>query len=234
MNLKDTILLSIIPTLAYYLIRLIGVTQRTEYIGLRNIRSIHETNGNAIIAFWHNRIFGIPYNYRRLFGKRTIVTLSSRSRDGEYSTRIQGKFGGETIRGSSSSGGSGALKTLVREIQKGKDCAITPDGPRGPKYSIHDGAVAVAKLASVPIVPVSWDCTRKKVLRSWDNFIVPLPFGRTVFIFGDPIYPVLDGRKLSIDELRDSLHKELTKITREAENRIQSANTGVKQSGESK
>jgi len=221
MKLKDRVLFAVIPLLAYIIIKFIGWTQRTRYIGVENIKNLFDKQGNAIIAFWHNRIFGIPYNYRRLFGKKKIVTLSSHSRDGEYSTRIQSWFGGETIRGSSSRGGTEALKKLIREIQSGKDCAITPDGPRGPKYSIHDGAVAVAKLAKVPIVPVSYDCTRKKVLKSWDNFIVPLPFGRTVFVFGKPIYPVNAGRKLSTDELKVQLKSELTRITDFAEKEIE-------------
>ncbi len=222
MKHKDRVLLAVIPPLAYYLIKLIGMTQQTKYIGLEKIKKVFQEQGNAIIAFWHNRIFGIPYNYRRLFGKKKIVTLSSYSRDGEYSTRIQHWFGGETIRGSSSKGGSEALKKLVREIQSGKDCAITPDGPRGPKYSVHNGAVAVARLAQVPIVPVSYDCTRKKVLKSWDNFIVPLPFGRMVFVFGEPIYPVEGTKKLSADDLRTALKNELTRITAYAEKEIES------------
>ncbi len=213
MKLKDRALMAVIPPLAYYLIKFVGVTQRVRYIGLENIRRVFREQGNAIIAFWHNRIFGIPYNYRRLFGKKKIVTLSSRSRDGEYSTRIQQQFGGETIRGSSSQGGPEALKKLVREIQSGKDCAITPDGPRGPKYSVHEGAVAVARLAGVPIVPVSYDCTRKRILKSWDSFIVPLPFGQMVFVFGNPIYTERNDRKLSTEELRSALKDELMRIT---------------------
>jgi lysophospholipid acyltransferase (LPLAT)-like uncharacterized protein len=220
MSLKNKILLAIIPPVAYVLIKLICMTQRIKYVGIDNIRKVFRENGNAIIAFWHNRIFGIPYNYRRLFGAKKIVTLSSQSRDGEYSTRIQGWFGGETIRGSSSKGGTEALKKIVREIQSGKDCAITPDGPRGPKYTIHEGAVAIAYLAKTPIVPVSFDCTKKKVLNSWDNFIVPMPFGRMVFVFGEPIYPVKKDRTLPTLELRNALADELTKITSFAEKEI--------------
>jgi lysophospholipid acyltransferase (LPLAT)-like uncharacterized protein len=221
MKLKDRVLMAAVPPLAYYLIKFIGRTQKVRYIGLDNIRKVFREQGNAIIAFWHNRIFGIPYNYRRLFGDKRIVTLSSRSRDGEYSTRIQRQFGGETIRGSSSRGGSEALKKLVREIQSGKDCAITPDGPQGPKYSVHEGAVAVAKLSGVPIVPVSYDCTRKRVLKSWDNFIVPLPFGRMVFVFGEPIYTELNGNKLSTEDLRAALKDELMRITALSEKETQ-------------
>lgn len=220
MRFKDRLFLEIIPPVAYVIIILVCLTQRIRYIGLENIRKVFNEQGNAIIAFWHNRIFGIPYNYRRLFGKKKIVTLSSRSRDGEYSTRIQGWFGGETIRGSSSQGGSEALKKLVREIRSGKDCAITPDGPRGPKYTIHEGVVAIAYLAKAPIVPVSYDCTKKKVLKSWDNFIVPLPFGRMVFVFGRPIYPVKDGKDLTVKELCEALAKELGKATESAENEV--------------
>lgn len=220
MTLKDRFLLVVIPPLAWLLIKLICRMQKITYIGIENIRKVFQEHGNAIIAFWHNRIFGIPYNYRKLFGKKKIVTLSSHSRDGEYSTRIQSWFGGETIRGSSSRGGADALKKLVREIRSGKDCAITPDGPRGPKYTIHEGAVMVAYLAGTPIVPVSFDCTRKKMLNSWDNFIIPLPFGRMIFVFGKPIYPVKDGKRLSTSELKDALGNELDKITVFAEKEV--------------
>jgi len=220
MKIADRILLSIIPPLAYLFIKLVGLTMRITYLGLDTTRKVLREQGNAMIAFWHNRILGTTYNYFKLFRDRKIISLISRSKDGEYAVRIQGMFGAEAVRGSSQRVNVDAMKRIVREIKAGKNCAITPDGPRGPKYKVQDGAVVIARLAGVPIVPVSYDCTRKIVLRSWDNFIVPLPFGRMVFIFGNPIDTSNGSTKKSVDALRTSLENELMRITTYAEKRV--------------
>jgi len=98
-----------------------------------------------------------------------------------------GRFGHESIRGSTTSGGAMALRAAVRALRGGKDVGFTPDGPRGPRHKVQMGVIQAARMSGAPIVPVAFSASRKRVLGSWDGFIVPAPFSRGVFVYGRPI-----------------------------------------------
>jgi len=167
-----------------------------------------------VYAFWHNRILMGP------FATRTphcdVVPVVSASKDGEYITRTVAKLGHiHAVRGSSSRGGKSALKGAVEQLRKGRVMAVTPDGPLGPVYKAKDGAVVMAAITGVPIVPFAYNCSRKKVMKSWDRFIVPLLCARHVFIFGNTIHVDRDD---DIQIKRQELEDELNRITIQADN----------------
>ncbi len=167
-----------------------------------------------VYAFWHNRILMGP------FATRTphcdVVPVVSASKDGEYITQTVAKLGHiHAVRGSSSRGGKSALKGAVGQLRKGRVMAVTPDGPLGPVYKAKDGAVLMAAITGVPIVPFAYNCSRKKVVNSWDRFIVPLLCARHVFIFGNTIHVDRDD---DIQIKRQDLEDELNRITMQADN----------------
>lgn len=144
----------------------------------------------CIFAFWHNRIFLLPYLFRKHWRTRQrdrVAVLVSASRDGEKLTRVLSKFNLICVRGSSSRRGKEALRELARLVEEGYDVGITPDGPRGPKYHCHDGVISLSQLAQAPIIPLSYDLSRKITFNSWDNFMVPLPFARATLRIGSPM-----------------------------------------------
>ena len=145
---------------------------------------------SCIFAFWHNRIFLLPYLFRKHWHSRQrdrVAVLVSASRDGEKLARVLSKFDLICVRGSSSRRGKQALREMTAMVNDGYDAGITPDGPRGPKYHCQDGVIALAQITQAPIIPVSWDVSRKIVVNSWDNFMVPLPFGRATVRIGAPM-----------------------------------------------
>ena len=136
-----------------------------------------ETPG--ILCFWHNRILGITLSFLRKYprGKRGGVTvLTSPSKDGEILSRVVGALGMGSVRGSSSRRGSRALLELVRIIRNGGDMAITPDGPRGPRYSLGPGVILLAQTTGASILPSHASFSRCLRMKTWDGFIIPLPF----------------------------------------------------------
>jgi hypothetical protein len=104
--------------------------------------------------------------------------LISRSKDGEILAAVVRKLGGEPVRGSSSRGGATALADLARRMAERCDAWITPDGPRGPRYTMSPGAVWLAKSTGAAIIPVSVEASSYWRLKSWDGFIIPKPFAR--------------------------------------------------------
>lgn len=131
-----------------------------------------------IWVFWHNRLLVVPVLYERFFRNRKSAVLISRSRDGGILSGIIERFGGEPVRGSSSRGGASALRELQRRVNEGNDAYITPDGPKGPRYSVSPGALWLATTTGADLLPVSIEFSRVWRLGRWDGFIIPRPFSR--------------------------------------------------------
>ncbi len=110
-----------------------------------------------ILAFWHGRQLMIPLAYRG----REIHILISRHRDGELISRIMSRFGYHSVRGSSTRGGTAALRQLIKLGRSGVDIAITPDGPKGPRYVAQPGVIQIAKVTGLPILPLTFSCSKK-------------------------------------------------------------------------
>ncbi|MFH1824686.1 MAG: lysophospholipid acyltransferase family protein [Candidatus Firestonebacteria bacterium] len=169
-------------------------------------------NKQYIYAFWHSGILLSVYFFRN----KGINVLVSLHKDGEYISRVINKFGFRVIRGSTSRGGLKALLELKDVLNKGFDVAITPDGPRGPKQRVQMGIIYLAKITGLPLAPFSFNADKKKVLNSWDNFIIPLPFSQGVFMFGEPIYVSKNANEKEMEEKRLELENELNRLTEEA------------------
>ena len=145
----------------------------------------------VIMCFWHNRILGITLAFLRHYPGKTrkgVNVLTSASRDGEILAQLVGRFGMDAVRGSSSRRGSRALRELIELTENGCDIAITPDGPRGPRYSFGPGAISLAQLTAAPIAPVHAKFTRCLRMQTWDGFIIPLPFSKVSVTVDDPIH----------------------------------------------
>jgi lysophospholipid acyltransferase (LPLAT)-like uncharacterized protein len=125
----------------------------------------------------------MPYAYR---GRR-ISVLVSQSRDGELIARTVARLGIDSSRGSSSRGGIVGMRSLLRKAAEGWDIAFTPDGPRGPLREVQPGVILAAAATGLPIQPVAIAASRAKLLRSWDRFLVPLPFSAVHFVYGEPL-----------------------------------------------
>ncbi len=130
----------------------------------------------VIFCIWHNRLALSMVVHRRY--PRKLAALVSASRDGALLTAVLSRFGVSAVRGSSSRRGAQALLELKRRAEAGYDLAITPDGPRGPRYIVQDGVISLAQVTGLAIVPVTCNLSRKLTVKSWDGFQVPLPFSR--------------------------------------------------------
>lgn len=172
----------LLATMGAAYLRLVRGTNRIERVGVETARPAD--GGPVIYAFWHAQLAMMPWVQ---LGELTAVPIS-RSADGEITALIFSKLGVEPVRGSSSRGGAMAARALVSACRRGLDLGITPDGPRGPAEVVQPGATWIARAVGRPLLPVAFACTRHRRLRSWDRMLVPLPFGRGVFVYGDPLW----------------------------------------------
>ncbi len=200
--------------LAANYIRLVFATGRWEVVGGDIPAALWDQGRPFILAFWHGRILMMPYCWRR---EQPINMLISQHRDGQIIAATVGHFGIRTVAGSSSKGGLAALRAMKKALKSGECVGITPDGPRGPRMRASDGIVQLARLSGVPILPCSFSVSRRKVLGSWDRFILALPFARGVFVWGRPITVPSDASAEQMAELRGAVEDGLNAVTRTAD-----------------
>jgi hypothetical protein len=129
------------------------------------------------------------------------------------------RFGLDVIDGSSRRGGAEGLRRMVGWVRGGGWAGITPDGPRGPRMRAQPGILALARLSGAPILPVAFSTTRGRALRSWDRMLLPLPFGRGVFVIGAPIAVPRDADEATLAALRTELEGALTALMHDADRR---------------
>ena len=142
------------------------------------------TGGPFILATWHSRLFLLSY---LRIGDRPMIALISGNRDGQLISKIARMFGIHTVVGSSSRGGSQAIREMIRLSGEGHCIYITPDGPRGPAMKVQRGVVEIARMTGLPILPAAASTSSGHELNTWDRILVPFPFGRTVVRWGEPI-----------------------------------------------
>lgn len=169
--------------------------------------------GPFIFVCWHNRLLFFPSCAPRGLRKRTRV-LTSISRDGESAARYIRQFGIESIRGSSSRGGFKALVQLKRALSDGAHVFLTPDGPRGPRYSVQPGPVLLARKTGAAVVPVCLNASRYWELHGWDRTQIAKPFSSLELVIGD----LISAEQLvepAIEEARNRVRQGLLSITRD-------------------
>ena len=165
------------------LIRVLRATVKLRHHHDEPMRKMEQGNERFILTFWHRHLLLMRYCYR---GKGVSV-LVSQSRDGELIARTVARLGIDSSRGSSSRGGVAGMRTLLRKAREGWDLSFTPDGPRGPASEVQPGVILAAAATGFPIMPVALAATRAKRLRSWDRFVVPLPFSTVHFVYAEPL-----------------------------------------------
>ena len=204
--------------LIYTLIRCLAVTIRFK-VGEES-RFFNEVPPEKVIfAIWHNRLvlsLVIYHRYvTRLDRKRKLAAIASASRDGGLVTSIIDLFGVAPVRGSSSRRAAQALREMVALAERGYDLAITPDGPRGPRYALPEGVISTAQLTGLTIVPIAYHLNWKICLKTWDRFQIPLPFARCEIATGRIFCVPRAATALEREELRQQLENELRAITRD-------------------
>ncbi|HEY6765638.1 MAG TPA: lysophospholipid acyltransferase family protein [Candidatus Sulfotelmatobacter sp.] len=199
-TLRQRIVLRLIIAAGYWFIRLVGPTLR---ICISREEGAQETIAQRplIASFWHACIIPATYMCRNL----GVRVMSSNSYDGEYMGRIIRKFGFVAVKGSSSRNAVRALLGLRRALDDGWTVAFSIDGPRGPRYKVKPGPVALARSSGVPLTMFHMAVEKAWVLNTWDRLIIPKPFSRVLVRFGR----LIEVPRAASDEEIDRYQSEL-------------------------
>ena len=208
---------SMLAWLAAQYIRLLFLTTQWTVICPPETERCLAKGRPFIACFWHGRMIMMRAALPRGI---TMHVLISEHRDGQLISRALASLGVATVAASSRHGGAAALRSMHRLLARGESVGITPDGPRGPRMRAKAGAIQVAQLSGVPILPVSGAVGRRRILGSWDSFCLALPFSRGVIQWGEPIQVPRDAGKDAADRLRLLLEERLNGLTADADRRF--------------
>ena len=189
-------------------LRLLGATWRVRIAGEDPFAS-----GEPVVAaIWHRGLLVAAYCWRN----RGILVPISQSRDGDLVSAMLRRLGfAAPVRGSSSRGATGLLRSLIRQARAGAPVGFLPDGPRGPAGTAKPGVIALARASGASLVPVGISASPSKQFGSWDRAILPLPFARISCRYGDPIHVPKKAGRETMEELRRELEAALYRINLE-------------------
>ena len=214
------ILSSFGPQLGFLIGRAAWPTMDLRVFGSENLSRAYQQHGQAILAFWHNRVMLLPFIYRYQMHLKNLVAMVSQSRDGQFLADFLERFGFKTIRGSSSRGGRATFIQAIKLARQGYDIAISPDGPRGPMYQVQPGIIKLAQITSLPIVPAGYQASIRRELHSWDRFILPGPFARVAFETAPHITVPRRAGKEQLEQARQHLQAQLMQLNASTNRRL--------------
>jgi lysophospholipid acyltransferase (LPLAT)-like uncharacterized protein len=211
----------VIRLLAGY-VRLVGATTRWEEIGAAHLDALIAEERGFIAGLWHGRLFMTPLmappEWRR-------VAVISNNRDGDLIAALVARFGAGAVRGSSfdrrkgrQKGGAAAYRAGLAELATPRTVlGVTPDGPRGPRMHAEPGIARLSAGAGAAVLPVAFSVRWGVVLGSWDAFLLPLPFGRGVKVYGPPLRPPEPAGPAELDRYRAAIEAAITGATETAD-----------------
>jgi lysophospholipid acyltransferase (LPLAT)-like uncharacterized protein len=203
------------------IVRLIWVVSRTLRYRWEDNSGYYTTAkaDPAIYCVWHNRLVLCMIAYFSYVRKRNrspgMAAMVSASKDGGFLSAILECFKVEPVRGSTSRRGPQALLELTTWAQRGYDLAITPDGPRGPRYEVQDGVMSLAQITGLPIIPVSYFLRWKVCLNSWDKLQIPIPFSVCEMRFAPPVRVPREATDEERADLRQELQDALRSLSKD-------------------
>jgi lysophospholipid acyltransferase (LPLAT)-like uncharacterized protein len=208
----DPLLLRVIPPLAALLIKLVMISCRViKVVGEeREQDALKETEGRVVYATWHQRM---PYHFH-YFGARHVTMMISQSRDGEYAARVARWLGFRDVRGSSTRGGTEALRELTRRIRQGEKGGMLADGPLGPARVAKMGSVIMARDTDACLIPMLWGADRCWAFNTWDRYLVPKPFARVVVCYEEPMRIPASASGEELENYRRMFEERLNRGTR--------------------
>jgi len=207
--LGKRIIEAIAPSLAYWYIRLLQATIRRRYRNREAVDRAVRLADAQIYVFWHSRLVFMRFAW---FGDKGIV-LQSRHRDSRMLGRVMSRFGLGQVWGSTTRGGMSAVREVIRRMKDGYSLAIAPDGPRGPQRRVQPGVITIARMSGAPIVPMAYSARPSRRLGSWDRMTLPFPFGRALFVYGEPMRVDRRADDAERERLRVALEDELNRLT---------------------
>jgi lysophospholipid acyltransferase (LPLAT)-like uncharacterized protein len=178
--------------------KLLFATLRIRFYCVNEVaRPYSQADGQYFVyPIWHDSMAAPIFSGRQ----PSMVALVGAHSDGSYVSTILRSVGIGSVRGSSSRGGSQALRQLLADTE-GKHIVLTPDGPRGPRRQLKPGLTFMASRTGKAVVPTAFACTSAwHPQGKWTDLMIPRPFSTLYGVAGQPIKVPRKASKVELDE----------------------------------
>ena len=166
----------ILPPLIYGLMRLLWFSASKKFHYVTPIG-----DEQHVCVCWHGELLMSPQAYRHIHKNHPASAIISGHYDGLLIAKVLKKLQIRALKGSSRKGAQKVLLEAFRSIKLGEEVLITPDGPRGPRHSMSDGAIGLALKSHLPLFVMNFTAKNYWQLGSWDQFVIPKPFTQIDF-----------------------------------------------------
>ena len=221
-------LFAVAVPVAVGLVRLVWATFRFEVHGDEKVRELLAAREPVVFAFWHEGLLVITrYMAQLLKDGFNLTFLISPSVDGEFGVQMLARFGSTAVRGSARRSGAAALRGLYRAIRRDKASpGVTLDGSKGPRRHCKPGAIMVARMACVPLVPMACATHRGWRAPTWDRHLIPKPASRVVIVVGEPYTVPRDMDEEALEAHRSDLEARVNALVEKAEAMLEAPTNG--------
>ncbi len=203
--------------LVWIIYKIISITWRVKIFEPTSLKSELEQNKSVVLAHFH----GDELVLISLVKKYRIATMTSTSKDGEIMNTALKLLGAKTSRGSSTRGGIGALKGLLRLSKMGHNISFAVDGPKGPLFQIKPGVFELSRLTHTNIYSCGVFCDRAwHFPKSWNKTFFPKPFALIYIYWSGPLSAISKEQDPRSANLANSLQNQLFDARRNAANFI--------------
>jgi len=203
----------VLPWLGWILFRAWSATWRIHCVESEGLKKAKAAGEPLVFAHWH----GDELKILPLIRPYKIATMTSTSKDGALIDFAVRRLGGATSRGSSTRGGAGALKGLIRLMDQGYRASMAVDGPKGPLHKVKPGVFELSRLAKAKVVPVGSATSNAIVFKkSWNKAALPKPFARIVVWFNEPLASVTRADSARDETLALRLEDEIARACQSA------------------
>lgn len=212
----------------WLILEILWWTCRIRFVGLEELRNLVRKHGAVVPVCWHQHL---------LLGARFLVSnkvapmkpgfMISPSVDGEAPSMLARTYGAQVVRGSGTYSGLRAVRGAHQAIERdGISLAVTPDGPRGPRFKFKPGAIFAAQISGKPVIPVAYAARPAFVLNTWDKFVIPVPFGRVCIAMGEPYYPPAEMNAEQMEAVQRELEQLMLETYRRAKAQLGNTEEG--------
>ena len=170
-----------------------------------------------ILAFWHSQLMMIGFSWKK---NKNVNILASGHSDGRFGAIVGKYFNLNNIQ-TSKKNKSISLRFVFKLLNDNNYIGITPDGPTGPKEIVSEGIIKIAKSSKVPIIPIGFWSSKNFKLKSWDSFLITLPFSKCSFVWSKPLEIPYNIQENQIQHYQELLQEKINQSVKKAQNNCQ-------------
>ena len=209
--IKNFFIQNILVLLAILYIQFVKLTSKIRIENNNYPNKYWKDEKPFILAFWHSQLMMVSFSWSY---KKKINILASGHSDGRFGAKVGNFFKLNNIQ-TSNKNKNLSLRPVFQLLKSRQYIGITPDGPRGPKEKVPEGIIKIAKSTNVPIIPLGYWSSRNFTLRSWDSFLITLPFSKCNFVWGEAVKipknlkdnEIIDFQKIIKNKINECIEK---------------------------